>query len=390
MKKESLGLFPVISVLASLMSAILISGCATSRTGGHEETTLKGAFSKAFLIGVAVNRDQFTGKDSRGAALVKAHFNAISPENVLKWESVHPRPDKYDFDGPDRYVEFGETNHMVIIGHTLVWHNQTPAWVFHDDQGNLVDRETLLKRMHDHIHTVVGRYRGRIKAWDVVNEAVNEDGSMRATNLWYKIIGDDYIAKAFQYAHEADPAAELTYNDFNLETASKRAGVIALIRKLQAQHVPITGIGSQMHARLESPTVAETDETFKEFSKLGLKIMVTELDIDVLPEAKPYRGADLTKDAALRAKLDLYPNGLPDSVQQALAKRYAELFRVFLKYQDKIDRVTFWGVTDADSWLNYWPVSPRTDYPLLFDRKGTPRPAFDAVMQTAREGNAGR
>jgi endo-1,4-beta-xylanase len=376
--------------VSDLILALALLAAGTVYGDDMQPATLKDTFSKAFLIGVAVNRDQFTEKDSRGAAIAKAQFNAISPENVLKWESVHPKPDKYDFEGPDRYVEFGEKNHMVIIGHTLCWHNQTPDWVFHDEKGNLVDRDTLLQRLRDHIHTVVGRYKGRIKAWDVVNEAVDEDGSLRATNRWHQIIGDDYIAKAFEFAHEADPAAGLNYNDFDLEKPAKRAGVIALIRKLQAQHVPITGLGSQMHVRIDSPTVAETEAAFDDFEKLGLKIMVTELDVDVLPEARSDRGADLTKDAALRAKLDIYPNGVPDSVQQAFAKRYADLFHVFLKHRDKIDRVTFWCVTDGDSWLNYWPVHPRTDYPLLFDRDGKPKPAFYAVLQTARDAKLAR
>jgi endo-1,4-beta-xylanase len=361
----------------------LLSGCATG--GSHKATTLKDAYAHRFYLGVAVNQDQFTGKDQRGVAIVAKHFNAISPENVLKWESVHPQPDKYDFSGSDRYVEFGETLGMYIIGHTLVWHNQTPDWVFQDAQGNPVNRDTLLARMRDHIHTVVGRYKGRIHEWDVVNEAIWDDGSFRTTNKWYQIIGEDFIAKAFQYAHEADPSAKLNYNEFALEDKpAKRAGVINLIKELQAQGVPITGIGSQMHVKLDSPTVAQTEAALRDFEKLKLNISITELDVDVLPSAAKYRGADLTTNATLRAELDIYTNGLPNSVQQALAKRYADLFALFLNHADRIDRVTFWDVTDGDSWLNYWPVKPRTNYPLLFDREGKPKPAFDAVMKTAK------
>jgi endo-1,4-beta-xylanase len=360
--------------------------CTSGRTGTYAQPTLKEAFKGDFLIGVAVNQAQFTGEDARGAALVKAQFNSITPENILKWESVHPQPDKYDFTAPDRYVEFGERNGMFIIGHTLVWYKQTPPWVFEDDKGKPVDRETLLKRMREHIHTVVGRYKGRIKAWDVVNEAINEDGSWRETQ-WYKIIGEDFVSKAFEYAHEADPQADLTYNEFALETESKRNGVIALIKKLKAQGIPITGIGSQLHVRMDWPTVAETDAAFDALAKLGLKVMVTELDLDVLPSAVQYKNTDTTitmLSPELQARLNPYTNGLPDSVQQQLAKRYADLFGVFLKHRREISRVTFWCVTDADSWLNYWPVKGRTAYPLLFDRNGQPKPALDAVIKTAR------
>lgn len=353
--------------------------------GAHSQTTpaLKDAFKHAFLIGVAINQAQFEERDVNGAALIKSHFNTISPENVLKWESVHPRPDGYTFEASDRYVAFGEKNHMVIIGQTLVWHNQTPKWVFEDAKGNPLGRDALLARMRDHIHTVVGRYKGRIKSWDVVNEALNEDGTMRQT-LWMKIIGDDYIAKAFQFAHEADPKAELYYNDYSLQNEAKRNGAIELIKRLKGQGVPVAAIGLQDHNKMDWPSVGQVDETIAAFAKLGVKVNITELDIDVLPAATQHRGADVTLDVELQAKLNPYANGLPNSMQQALAKRYADLFAVFLKHQDVIDRVTFWGVADKDSWLNDWPVRGRTSYPLLFDRAGKPKPAFAAVVQVAQ------
>ena len=336
------------------------------------------------MIGTALNRAQFYEEDKRGAALVKSHFNTITPENILKWESVHPRAEGYDFEAPDRFVAFGEKNRMFIVGHTLVWHNQTPDWVFRNDKGELTDRDTLLARMRDHIRDVVGRYKGRIKGWDVVNEALNEDGTMRQS-LWMKIIGDDYIAKAFQFAHEADPKAELYYNDYSLENEAKRNGAVELIKKLKAQGVTITGVGLQGHNKMDWPSVEQQDATIAAFGKLGVKVMITELDIDVLPAASQHRGADITLNVELQAKLNPYANELPDSVQQALAKRYADLFGVYLKHRDVITRVTFWGVADGDSWLNYWPVKGRTSYPLLFDRDGKPKPAFDAVIRAARQ-----
>jgi endo-1,4-beta-xylanase len=349
----------------------------------QERPALKDAFKDSFLIGAALNRNQFYESDQVGVSIIKAHFNSITPENVLKWESVHPQPGKYDFDAPDRYVAFGEKYHMFIIGHTLVWHNQTPRWVFQDDKGNPLDRDTLLKRMRDHIHTVVGRYKGRINGWDVVNEALNEDGTLRQSP-WMKIIGEDYLAKAFEFAHEADPKAQLYYNDYSLENEAKRNGAIELIKKLKALGVPIVAVGLQGHDKMDWPTVEQQDATITAFAKLGIKVNITELDIDVLPPAAQNRGADITLNVELQAKLNPYANGLPDSVQQALAKRYADLFGVFVRHRDVIGRVTFWGVTDGDSWLNGWPVKRRTSYPLLFDRNGQPKPAFDAVIRTAR------
>jgi len=341
----------------------------------------KEAFKKDFLMGVAINRNQFSERDARAVRIITSQFNSITPENVLKWEYIHPEPGRYDFDGADRYVAFGEKNGMFIIGHTLVWHNQTPEWVFEDEKGKPVDRETLLGRMRDHIHTVVGRYKGRIKGWDVVNEAVEDDGTLRQTP-WMKIIGEDYLVKAFEFAHEADPQVQLYYNDYELETEAKRKGAVDLIKKLKARGVPIFAIGLQAHNRIDWPTVEQEEATIVAFANLGIKVNITELDIDVLPRASEYLGADVTRNVELATKLNPYPNGLPDSVQQNLAKRYADLFGVFVRHQAVIDRVTFWGVTDRESWLNNWPVRGRSSYPLLFDRRGQEKPAFNAVIST--------
>jgi endo-1,4-beta-xylanase len=350
---------------------------------------LKDAFKGSFLIGAALNPAEFTERDARDAAIVKAQFDSISPENVLKWERVHPEPGRYDFDLPDKYFAFGEKNHMFIVGHTLVWHQQTPQWVFEDAKGNPVDRETLLKRMREHIQAVVGRYKGRVHGWDVVNEALEDDGTLRQT-AWLKIIGEEYIAKAFEFAHEADPKAELYYNDYSLEIEAKRNAAIELIRKLRAQGVPVTGVGLQGHYKIDWPSVDQVDAAIAAFAKLGVKVMITELDVDVLPPAMQYRGADISANVELQPKLNPYTSGLPDSVQQTLAKRYSDLFGVFLKHRGVLSRVTFWGVTDASSWLNNWPVRGRISYPLLFDRDGRPKPAFYAVIKAARGASAAK
>lgn len=351
-----------------------------------QETTLKDAFKDDFRIGCAINQSQFEGGSPQEAEIIKTQFNTISPENVLKWEAVHPSPDKFNFEDADQYVAFGEKNHMFIIGHNLIWHNQTPRWVFQDDQGNPISRDALIERMHKHIATVVGRYKGKIGGWDVVNEALNEDGTLRDSS-WRKIIGDDYLVLAYQFAHEADPDAQLYYNDYSLENLPKRKGAIALIKKLQAAGVKIDAIGLQEHDNMSWPSTNQVDETISAFSQLGIKVMATELDVDLLPRATRSQGAEVSMNVAARAELNPYADGLPDAMQQKLARRYADLFSVFVAHRKDMTRVTFWGVTDANSWLNNWPVRGRSSYPLLFGRDGNPKPAFAAVISTATAAN---
>jgi endo-1,4-beta-xylanase len=364
----------------SVVLLFLIGACAA--TAAHAPTSLKQAFKGEFVIGAAINSPQITGQDQRGDALIDAQFNSISPENVLKWERVHPEAGRYDFGLADQYVDFGVEHHMFIVGHTLVWHNQVPVWVFQDDNGNLVTRDVLLARLKDHIDTVVGRYKGKIQSWDVVNEVLNEDGTLRQS-LWYKIIGPDYIEKAFQFAHEADPEAQLFYNDYNLENDAKLKGAIALVKKLKSEGIPITGVGIQGHDHLDWPSAEQEDAAISAFAALGVKVAITELDMTVLPNAGAQPSADINLRVQQQAALNPYVKGLPDAVQQALAARYAALFGVYIKHSDTVERVTFWGVTDGDSWLNDWPVQGRTNYPLLFDRNGQPKPAYDAVLSVA-------
>ena len=362
-------------LILTVMLAVAVSAIA-------QEKTLKDAYQGCFLVGAAIKPSQFTGQDAREEALIEEQFNSISPENVLKWEIVHPQPDTYNFGPADEYVEFGLKNHMFIIGHNLVWHSQVPKWVFEDKNGNPLTRKALLRRMHDHIAKVVGRYKGKINGWDVVNEALNEDGTLRQSQ-WMKIIGPDYIEKAFEFAHKADPKAELYYNDYSLENEAKRKGAIKLVQELKAKGVHITGVGMQEHNSMDWPTVQQVNETIDAFAKLGVKVMMTELDVDVLPHAERSHSADVGMHAAADPKLNPYPNGLPESVQKELASRYADLFATYAKHCGEVTRVTLWGVTDGDSWKNDWPIRGRTNYPLLFDRKGAPKPAFDAVIEAA-------
>jgi len=355
---------PGTTILAGVAAAVL-------RAAAYQDVALKDLMPKGMVIGVAINQRQFEGTDTAAVDLITKQFNQISPENVLKFQSTQPAADRYTFDAPDRYVQFGVERHMQVVGHNLVWHSQTGAWVFQGADGKPADRDTLLARMRDHIRTVVGRYKGKIQGWDVVNEAIDEDGSMRKSP-WQVGIGDDYVAKAFEFAHEADSDAELYYNDFDLEKPAKRAGVIKLVKDLQARNLRIDGIGNQAHWRLDTPAVADIDEALADLHATGLRVMYSELDINLLPNTP--RGAD-------PAVANPYPDGLPDTVQQQLARRYADVFAVFLKHRDAVTRVTFWGLSDADSWLN----RGRMNYPLLWDRQRRPKPAFDAVVDVLRD-----
>ena len=339
----------------------------SAQTGALKELVPKG-----WLIGAAINQNQSDGRDAAAVDLVTRQFNTISPENLLKFQSLHPEPDRYTFDAADRYVAFGRDRGMAVIGHNLVWHSQTPRWVWDAPDGTLADRATMLARLQMHIATVVGRYKGRIRGWDVVNEALNEDGTLR-DSPWRRGIGDDYLARAFQFAREADPDAELYYNDYNLVTRpEKRAGAIRIIKDLQQRGIRIDAVGEQGHWRLNMPAIADLDQAITELRATGVKVLITELDVNLLPSAgQPARGQPPSPES------NPYANGLPDDMQQALARYYGDAFRVFLKHRDGISRVTFWGVSDGDSWLN----RGRVNHPLLWDRQRQPKPAFDEVAK---------
>ena len=347
-----------------------------------EKTVLKEIFQNDFYIGAALNIEQISGKEPKAMELVARHFNSITPENIMKWEEIHPEPDRYNFEASDQYVSFGEKHNMHIIAHALVWFHQTPDWVFQDKSGNPLSRNALLERMKEHIFTVMGRYKGRIHGWDVVNEAIMKDGSFRKCK-WFEIIGEDYVQKAFEFAREADPEAELNYNEYDYEFRPKTEGVIQLIRKLQSNGVRVDSIGIQGHWFLDYPKMDLLDSYVEELSKLGVKLMITELDISVLP----FYPVDSnivplsSFEQEMQKKYNPYPDELPDIVEKKLANRYAELFSYFKKNRDLFSRITFWAVHDGQSWRNYWPITGRADYPQLFDRHYQSKPAFDAVVQ---------
>ncbi|HEU5069948.1 MAG TPA: endo-1,4-beta-xylanase [Verrucomicrobiae bacterium] len=380
-----------------------------------EKPTLKEACRGHFYIGVAINRPIATGtavgadnvsrtldEVRADTALVLEQFNQIAPENDLKWALIHPQagPEGYDWAPADAYVNFGLSHNLYLVGHTLVWHGQTPGWVFagtnlppattnamngeaNSREGRRfgrgsgwswlnrphASREELLERMREHIHTVVGRYKGKIKVWDVVNEAISDNGTNVLRNSpWSELIGPDFIAKAFAYAHEADPEAILRYNDYGLENPVKRRKLITLIKSLQEQGVPVMAIGSQTHVSVSGPSFEEMDRTLTDLESLGLPIHITELDVNSAEGGQRNFGADISENATTTQ------GGLVEQANQRLADQYASLFKAFLKHERSVQMVTFWGVNDAVSWR-------AGGRPLLFDGHDRPKPAYDAVLR---------
>ena len=364
----------IFSILTLLFVAL--TGCA------NHKVTLKDALKDKFLIGVAMNEAQITEADSSSVAIIKNHFNSITAENCMKSEELQPVEGEFNFKLADQFVKFGEENNMYIIGHTLVWHSQAPKWFFTDATGKDVTREVLIERMKNHIFTVVGRYKGKVKGWDVVNEAFEDDGSWR-NSKFYQIIGEDYIRLAFQFAHEADPDADLYYNDYSMSHEGRRNTVVKMVKDLKSQGVRIDGVGLQGHMDMVFPDLDEFEKSMLAFAETGVKLMITELDVTVLPRPGIDVGAEISASFEYQQKLNPYAEGLPDSVSIALNNRYNDIFKLFLKHSDILERVTLWGVYDGQSWRNNWPVRGRTDYPLIFDRNFQPKPVVKSIVEEA-------
>lgn len=348
--------------------------------------TLRSVYKDDYLIGVALNGGQVNGRNEKSGNLAARQFSSLTPENDMKWQSLHPQPDRYDFKAADAYADFAKKHDMALIGHTLIWHSQTPSWVFEGEGGKPATREELLKRMHDHIKNVVGHFKGKVKGWDVVNEALADGGpDILRDSPWRRIIGEDFLDYAFRYAKEADPQAELYYNDYGLENDRKRANCVKLLKGMLERNIPIDGVGTQSHFQLNHPSISEVEKTIKDFSDLGLKVMITELDVDVLPSRGNAGISDISRQEMGEESLNPYTSGLPNDIQEKLAKRYADLFDVYLRHRKSVTRVTFWGLDDGMSWLNGFPIRGRTNYPLLIDRELKPKPAFFAVLKKGQE-----
>jgi endo-1,4-beta-xylanase len=312
--------------------------------------------------------------------LVTKHFNAITPENCMKPVFLQPQEGRFDLKVADDLVRDARMRKLAVNGHTLVWHSQTPDWFFQEN-GKPAGRELLLTRMRAHIQGVAGHFAGKVKSWDVVNEAIDDGSSYLRPSPWLTGIGEDYIAEAFIAARKADPSAELHYNDYGIENPHKREKTLRLIRQLKAAKAPIDGIGIQGHYQLDRIPFKEIENSILAYHAEGLPVMITELDIDVA--FRTGDGADINQTEARTA--DRFANGLPDEVQKRLADQYAALFALFRKHRDKVKRVTFWGLHDGLSWLNHFP-SERTNHPLLWDRSLRPKPAFFSVLETAGRG----
>ncbi|MBO9682112.1 MAG: endo-1,4-beta-xylanase [Flavisolibacter sp.] len=371
--------------LIGLVGSIPLS--ASAQTGAVNKT-VKDVYKDAFLIGAAVNPSITSGRDKASQDIVLKQFNSITAENVMKAAPLNPQPGVYNWGPADDFVAFGEKHNMFIIGHTLVWHNQVPSWFFTNAAGKPNTKEEQIERLRSHIEAVAGRYAGRVHGWDVVNEVIENDGSYRASN-WVNAFGsgDTLVKYAFKFAAQYAPNTELYYNDFNAWRPSKRDAIVRMVKMLQKEGIRIDGVGMQGHWGLNYPKTQYIEDAIDAYAACGVKVMITELDVDVLPLSKEGQIAGWAANADKQLQLeefevflDPYKEGLPDSVQEQLTNRYAELFSIFYKRRDKIARVTLWGVHDGASWKNGSPIPNRTNYPLLWDRQHKPKPAFNAVL----------
>lgn len=375
MKKLQLTIWLTITIV------LFGSGCMAQHESG---AGLKDALEGKFVIGTAINPFQVSGRDTASLKIIHKHFNTVTAENCMKSGLIQPKEGEFSFDLPDRFIEFAGKNGYYTVGHCLIWHSQAPRWFFRDENGDDVSREVMIERMKTHISTVVGRYKGKVHCWDVVNEAFEDDGSWR-NNKFYQIVGEDYVELAFRFAHEADPEAELIYNDYSMFHKGRRDAVVKLVNDLKAKGIRVDGIGMQAHYGMDFPDLEEFENSLIAFAGTGADVHITEMDITVLPNPDPSVGADVRASFEYQQKLNPYADGLPDSVNTALNERWVDFFRIFLKHEDKIKRVTFWGVSDRHSWKNNWPIRGRTNYPLLFDREFQPKPAVEEIIRMANK-----
>nr|WP_084406969.1 endo-1,4-beta-xylanase [Pedobacter panaciterrae] len=350
-------------VLAASLFPIYVFGQVHENQRG-----LKDYYKDYFPIGVAVTAKQLS--DSVQKNFILNHFNSLTAENAMKMGPIHPEENLFFWKDADEIVAFAQEHNLKVRGHTLCWHNQTPKWMFYDKLGNLVSKEVLLQRLKDHIYAVVGRYRNKVYAWDVVNEAVSDEHDQLLRNsLWYQICGEDFIYKAFQYAHEADPKAILFYNDYNTENPDKRQRIYKLLKKMRDNGVPVQAIGLQAHWSLDDPSQERLESTIKLFASLDLKIQITELDVSIYTNGNQ-------QDKTVSAPVSI----LTAEREQQQAEQYSMIFKVFRNYKKYISGVTFWNLSDRYSWLDNFPVRGRKNYPLLFDTQLKPKKAYWNVV----------
>lgn len=376
--------------LVSLLCALLCTGCSTQKA--LENATLKGTFGKDFLVGVALDQRLVSGRNAKAQNIILEQFNAISPESELKPEYLHPAPNRWDFGPGDAYCKFAADHGLKALGHTLVWHNQTPSFFWLNEDGTPKTQEEMRRHVQEYIETVTTHYAGKVYAWDVVNEILDEDGNYRSDKGWEKYYKDldDLVCLAFSTAQRCDPNAELYYNDFNMWRPTKVQGAVRLVKMLQSKGIRIDGVGIQAHWGLNFPDMKDVEDAIDQLSALGVKVMITELDVDVLPLTKEGQviGSSLQDPVYQRPEfmkyLNPYKDGMTKELSKALADRYEEILRTIYKKRDKIARLTFWGLHDGQSWKNDYPVPHRTNYPLLFDRNLEKKEAFYRILKVWR------
>lgn len=357
-----------------------LSICVACTSSKPDPITVKDYFKNDFLIGAAIPVSHVNGLDPRADSVVTLHFNSIVAENCMKHEKIQPREGVFFWDDADKFVKYGEDRGMAIIGHALVWHSQLAPWFVYDNDGNYVSADVLKERMKTHITTVMQRYKGKIKGWDVVNEAIEDNGSYRKSPF-YEILGEEFIPLAFEYAHEADPDVELYINDYSMFIPAKREAYVRLVTQLQERGLRIDGIGMQSHIGMDYPDLTEYEKSIEAFGKTGISVMITELDMSALPTI--HKGANISDNVNLNTVFNPYPQGLPDSVSNAWNARMDSVLTIYQNHADVISRVTWWGTQDGMSWKNDFPMHGRTDYPLLFDRECNMKP-FMADKLTAK------
>jgi endo-1,4-beta-xylanase len=349
-----------------LVFALLVlgSGVLDAAEPASWAATYEGKFRVGFGgIGDKADREAILADDPVITGIIRKHANIIGINSFYP-QVVHPKAGVWNFRDGDMLVDFAERNHLPVRGHVLWWPfhaNSTMEWLLKDDKGNVVDRDTAIARMKEHIGTVVGRYKGRIAYWDVVNEVIdNKAPNTMREGLWKDVLGEDMMELAFRFAHEADPQAKLFYNDYGGWEPGKREAIYRLVKRLKDKGVPIDGIGMQDHVKLTGhPTPAELDASISRFEELGLELHVTELDVDMNP------------DGTLTT--------FTPEMAEAQARRYRELFDVYLRHAGRITAVMTWNITDASSWLRKYP-KPRLNWPLLFDERGQEKPALKMLL----------
>lgn len=356
----------------SFRITLLIAGCAFHFASALAQSPAKGLkdyYKDYFPVGVAVSPRSLQSTDE--APLILAQFNSLTAENAMKMGPIHPEENRFNWKDADSIAAFAQRHHLKMRGHVLCWHEQTPDWLFKDAEGQPVTKEVLLKRLETHITAIVSRYKGQVYGWDVVNEAIDDDSTrfLRETP-WLQICGEEFIAKAFEYAHRADPQAVLFYNDYNAVRPEKRERIYQLLKKLKDNGVPIHGMGIQGHWSVFEPNERDLRAAIERYASLGLQVQITELDLSV------YRWEKFQ-----RPRHEDEKDAFTPEIEQQQMDQYKMIFKVFRDYKKEITGVTFWNISDRHTWLDFYPVRGRKNYPLLFDQNLQPKKVYWEVVK---------